>query len=115
MGATNRLVSEAKVRLEASIPWLLVRVGSDMVTMGNRWWALAMMVLDIPMVMAVMMEELDMGIDLTCIPLGWVRVKVGWDGVLQKVGGRGQGGVGGLHPGGFGEGEVGPVGSTGPT
>jgi len=64
MGASNRLVAEATMGLEAPIPWLLVRVRSDMVAMGNRWWALAMMRLDLPMVMAVMMEELDMGIEL---------------------------------------------------
>jgi len=86
-----------------------------MVTMGYRWWALAMMGVDIPMVLVVMMEELDRGIDLTCIPLGWVRVTVSWDDVLPQVGGHGQGGVGGLHPGGIGEVEVGPVGLTGPT
>jgi len=34
MGASNRLVAEATMGLEASIPWLLVRVRPDMVTMG---------------------------------------------------------------------------------
>jgi len=50
MGASNRLVAEVKVGLESFIPRLLVRVRSDMVTMGCKWWALAMMGLDIPMV-----------------------------------------------------------------
>jgi len=59
-----------------------------------------------------MMEKLDMGIDLTYIPIGWVSVIVGWDGVLQQVGSqiqddRSHGGVGGLHPIVAGEGEVG--------
>ena len=60
------MVAEAEVGLEASIPGLWVRVRSDMVTMGYKWWALAMMGLDIHMVLEVMMEELDTGTDL-CI------------------------------------------------